>query len=214
MHWPCRVVPTLLIALITATSIVSLAHHPTPPPEQLEARNPPPPRRLRGFICLLANRHTTTQHGGTALPRDANGVPRAPSPTPPTIDPQIIVDYLEKVLEVNLGAVERDLHAPGSLLSDDKRTNTLQRCAQFSKENQLVLYVVKERSPEASIVGLDGTDGKRRPNLPISKPTLTLNRRLAPLHLLCFERTHRLPSLRSICCPSEAPDTHRLFDTP
>lgn len=151
---------------------------------------------------------------GPLSPGDANGVPRAPSPTPPTIDPQIIVDYLEKVLEVNLGAVERDLHAPGSLLSDDKRTNTLQRCAQFSKENQLVLYVVKERSPEASIVGLDGTDGKRRPNLPISKPTLTLNRRLAPLHLLCFERTHRLPSLRSICCPSEAPDTHRLFDTP
>lgn len=99
---------------------------------------------------------------GPLSPGDANGISRAPSPTPPTIDPQTIVDYLEKVLEVNLGAAERDLRAPGSLLSDDKRTNTLQRCAQFSKENQQVLYVVKERSAEASIDGLDGTNGKCR----------------------------------------------------
>lgn len=98
---------------------------------------------------------------GPLSPGDANGASRAASPTPPTIDPQIIVDYLEKVLEVNLGAAERDLRAPGSLLSDDKRTDTLQRCAQFSKENQLVLYVVKERSAEASIVDeLDGSNGK------------------------------------------------------
>lgn len=97
---------------------------------------------------------------GPLSPGATNGTSRAPSPTPPTIDPQIIVDYLEKVLEVNLGATERDLRAPGSLLSEDKRTDTLQRCAQFSKENQSVLYVVKERSAEASIDGLDGTNGE------------------------------------------------------
>ena len=97
---------------------------------------------------------------GPLSPGDASGTSRAASPTPPTIDPQIIVDYLEKVLEVNLGAAERDLRAPGSLLADDKRTDTLQRCAQFSKENQLVLYVVKERNAEASIDGLDGSNGK------------------------------------------------------
>ncbi|KAJ4379809.1 dynein heavy chain [Didymella sp. IMI 355093] len=96
---------------------------------------------------------------GPLSPGATNGTSRAPSPTPPTVDPQIIVDYLEKVLEVNLGATERDLSAPGSLLSEDRRTDTLQRCAQFSKENQSVLYVVKERSAEASIDGLDGTNG-------------------------------------------------------
>ena len=96
---------------------------------------------------------------GPLSPGANNGNSRAPSPTPPTIDPQIIVEYLEKVLDVNLGATERDLHAPGSLLSDDKRIDTLQRCAQFSKENSLVLYVIKERSAEASVDGLDGTNG-------------------------------------------------------
>lgn len=97
---------------------------------------------------------------GPLSPGATNGISRAPSPTPPTIDPQIIVDYLEKVLDVSLGATERDLHAPGSFLSDDKRTDTLQKCAQFSKENQFVLYVIKERSAEASIDGLEGTNGK------------------------------------------------------
>ncbi|KAL1605495.1 dynein heavy chain [Nothophoma quercina] len=96
---------------------------------------------------------------GPLSPGATNGTSRAPSPTPPTIDPQIIVDYLEKVLDVNLGATERDLYAPGSFLSTDKRIDTLQRCTQFSKENQTVLYVVKERTAEASIDGLDGTNG-------------------------------------------------------
>lgn len=93
-------------------------------------------------------------------PGATNGTSRAPSPTPPTIDPQIIVNYLERVLEVNLGATERDLRASGSLLSDDKHTDTVQRCTQFSKENQSVLYIVKERSAEASIDGLDVTNGE------------------------------------------------------
>jgi hypothetical protein len=212
VHWPCRVVPTLLIARYHRHEHC----FPCPPPHHHRSNSKLATRPLLAgyegsYVFSSIDTHQLNMEGPLS-PGDANGVPRAPSPTPPTIDPQIIVDYLEKVLEVNLGAVERDLHAPGSLLSDDKRTNTLQRCAQFSKENQLVLYVVKERSPEASIVGLDGTDGKRRRKLPTSM--LTLNRRLAPLHLLCFARTHRLPSLRSIRCPSEAPDTHRLFDTP
>ena len=97
---------------------------------------------------------------GPLSPGATNGTSRAPSPTPPTIDPQIIVDYLEKVLDVNLGATERDLHAPESLLSDDKRADTLQRCAQFSKESQLVLYITKERSAEAPVDGLEGTNGE------------------------------------------------------
>lgn len=99
---------------------------------------------------------------GPLSPGASNGTSRAPSPTPPTIDPQIFVEYLEKLLEVNLGAAERDLRAPGSLLSEDKRTDTLQRCAQFSKENQLVLYIVKERVAEASVDGLDGANGESR----------------------------------------------------
>ena len=135
----------------------------------------PPIRRLRHSLGLFFLLHLAGNEDlhvfssvdiqklkmeGPLSPGATNGTSRAPSPTPPTIDPQIIVDYLEKVLDVNLGASERDLYAPGSLLSDDKRTDTLQRCAQFSKENQTVLYIVKERSAEASIDGLDGTNGE------------------------------------------------------
>jgi dynein heavy chain 1 len=97
---------------------------------------------------------------GPLSPGATNGTSRASSPTPPTVDPQMIIEYLEKVLDANLGATERDLRASGSFLSDDKRNDTLQRCLQFSKENQSVLYITKERSVEASVDGMDGTNGE------------------------------------------------------
>lgn len=96
-------------------------------------------------------------------PGAANGSIRSPSPAPPAIDPQIIVDYVEKVLEVNLGASRADLHAPGSLLSESRIDDTLQRCTRFALESQQVIYLAKDRLDEARIDGLDGANGGQLP---------------------------------------------------
>lgn len=101
---------------------------------------------------------------GPLAPGAANGSIRTPSPTPPAIDPQIIADYLEKVLDVNLGAIEQDLRAPGSLLSPAKTQDTLQRCMRFALESQTVLYVVKDRVEDSHIDGLDATNGESQPH--------------------------------------------------
>jgi dynein heavy chain 1 len=97
---------------------------------------------------------------GPLSPGATNGALRAPSPTPPAIDPQLIVEHLERILGANLGASERDLSAPGSLLSESKRSDTLQRCARFALEGQSVLYVTKERVAEPSIDDLEGASGE------------------------------------------------------
>ncbi|KAF2182427.1 dynein heavy chain [Zopfia rhizophila CBS 207.26] len=96
---------------------------------------------------------------GPLAPGAANGSIHPPSPTPPTIDPQTLVDYLEKVLDVNLGAAEQDLRAPGSLLSPSKLHDTLQRCTRFALETQTVIYVVKDRLDESRIDGLEAPNG-------------------------------------------------------
>ncbi|KAF2742258.1 cytoplasmic dynein-like protein 1 heavy chain 1 [Sporormia fimetaria CBS 119925] len=88
---------------------------------------------------------------GPLSPGAANGSMRTPSPTPPAVDPQTIVDYLEKLLEVNLGASQDDLRAPESLLSSEKLHDTLQRCTRFTQESQTVLYVIKDRTDESRL---------------------------------------------------------------
>jgi dynein heavy chain 1 len=98
---------------------------------------------------------------GPLSPGATNGALRAPSPTPPAIDPQLIVEHLERILGVNLGASERDLSAPGSLLSESKRPDTLQRCARFALEGQSVLYVTKEQVTEPPTNDLEATNGER-----------------------------------------------------
>ncbi|OAG20310.1 hypothetical protein CC77DRAFT_1020822 [Alternaria alternata] len=96
---------------------------------------------------------------GPLNPGAPNGSIRTPSPSPPSIDPQIIVDHLEKVLDVSLGASKEDLFAPGSLLSSAKLQDTLQRCARFASEGQSALYIVKDRADEPRIDGMDGANG-------------------------------------------------------
>lgn len=100
---------------------------------------------------------------GPLAPGAANGSIRAPSPTPPAIDPQIIVDHLERVLAVNLDASSADLRAPGSLLSPGKLHDTLQRCSRFALETQTAIYVVKDRVEDAHVDGLDVPNGKPPP---------------------------------------------------
>jgi dynein heavy chain 1 len=98
---------------------------------------------------------------GPLAPGAANGNIRTPSPTPPALDPNTIVEHLEKVLDISLGATHQDLYAPGSLLSTARKEDTLQRCSRFASEGQHVLYLVKNRVDEPRIDGTDGTNGRR-----------------------------------------------------
>lgn len=66
------------------------------------------------------------------------------TPAFPTIDPNIVVEYLAKVLEISLGASRKELESPGSLLSKSRYSETVQRCTRFATESQLALYVQKE----------------------------------------------------------------------
>lgn len=69
------------------------------------------------------------------------------------VDPTLIVNYLTSVLEITLGATREELERPGSLLSQDSKLHTIQRCTRFASENQVALYVTKD---VASAGRLDG----------------------------------------------------------
>lgn len=59
------------------------------------------------------------------------------------IDPNVLIQHLVDVLEITLGASKADLESAGSLLSESKRQDTLQRCNRFTLEAQDALYVLK-----------------------------------------------------------------------
>jgi dynein heavy chain 1 len=69
-----------------------------------------------------------------------NGVPTGF----PTVDPNIVVEYLASVLEITLGAKRKDLENAGSLLSKSRYAETVQRCTRFATESQVALYVQKD----------------------------------------------------------------------
>jgi dynein heavy chain 1 len=61
-----------------------------------------------------------------------------------TINPEPILQYLTDVLKPLLGASERDLTSPDSLLHPSRLPDTLSRCARFAQEAQVaVLYIQK-----------------------------------------------------------------------
>ncbi|OKL56213.1 Dynein heavy chain, cytoplasmic [Talaromyces atroroseus] len=59
-------------------------------------------------------------------------------------DPNVVVQYLTDVLQVTLGATKRDLEAIGSLLSQAKYSETVQKCTRFASESQVALYVQQD----------------------------------------------------------------------
>jgi dynein heavy chain 1 len=71
----------------------------------------------------------------------------------PTIDPNVVVEYLASVLEITLGANRKDLESAGSLLSKPRYSETVQRCTRFATESQVALYVQKD------IAAGDGLNG-------------------------------------------------------
>lgn len=60
------------------------------------------------------------------------------------IDPNVLIQHLVDVLEITLGASKDDLESAGSLLSESKRQDTVQRCTRFALEAQDALYVLKD----------------------------------------------------------------------
>ncbi|KAL9129037.1 MAG: hypothetical protein Q9217_002407 [Psora testacea] len=75
-----------------------------------------------------------------------NGHPPS-SVTASTIDPAVVIRHLADLLEITLGASAEALGGRGSLLSDAKRQDTVQRCTRFASEAQVALYVQKDIAP-------------------------------------------------------------------
>jgi len=81
-----------------------------------------------------------------------NGVP-----TPDTaalVDSGAVIQYLTEVLQVTLGALKSELETAGSLLSEPRYDETVQRCTRFASESQVALYVQKD------IAGAEETNGE------------------------------------------------------
>jgi dynein heavy chain 1 len=86
----------------------------------------------------------------------SSGVPNGVS-TPETaalIDSGAVIQYLTEVLQVTLGAQRSELESAGSLLSESRYNETLQRCTRFASEAQVALYVQKD------IVTAEETNGE------------------------------------------------------
>ena len=90
----------------------------------------------------------------------ANGGPSVPSQSSTAIDPSTIIDHLVDLLSITLGASHEDLKSHGSLLSETKRAETLQRCQRFATESQVVLYVQKELVSADKANGVNGHSGR------------------------------------------------------
>ena len=83
----------------------------------------------------------------------ANGHPLS-SPASGTIDPDLVVRYLVDLLEIILGASIEDLESEGSILSESKKSDTVQRCTRFASESQVALYVQKD------VISLDNPESR------------------------------------------------------
>ncbi len=83
----------------------------------------------------------------------APGSPKTNGTDAFAVDATVIINYLTSVLEITLGATREELERPGSLLSQDSKLHTIQRCTRFASENQVALYVTKDI---ASAGRLDG----------------------------------------------------------
>lgn len=86
----------------------------------------------------------------------SSGVPNGAS-TPETaalVDSGAVIQYLTEVLQVTLGAQRSELESAGSLLSESRYNETLQRCTRFASEAQVALYVQKD------IVTVEETNGE------------------------------------------------------
>jgi dynein heavy chain 1 len=94
--------------------------------------------------------------------------PGVPAPAFPTIDPNLVVEYVASLLEITLGATRSDLEKNGSLLSKTLRDETLRRVVRFATEAQLALYIQKDIAPvEVSLDRVIDPSGQQPLPLPM-----------------------------------------------
>lgn len=77
----------------------------------------------------------------------------------PSMDPNIVVQYVSEVLRVTLGASKRDLEGPGSLFSKAKYQETVQRCTRFASDALAALYVQQDIIAAEESNGTEDSDG-------------------------------------------------------
>ncbi|PYH83869.1 hypothetical protein BO82DRAFT_305978 [Aspergillus uvarum CBS 121591] len=84
----------------------------------------------------------------------SNGAPPS-AQTTALVDPSAVIQYLIGVLQVTLGALKTELESTGSLLSEAKYNETVQRCTRFASESQVALYVQKDLVAAGEANGAD-----------------------------------------------------------
>jgi dynein heavy chain 1, cytosolic len=98
---------------------------------------------------------------GSATGPGINNHARPDSPAASTIDPQILIDHLARLLAVMLGATEDELKGHDSLLGSPRRDETMQKCARFAQESGAAsLYVQKVRIGDGPSDGDESLDGE------------------------------------------------------
>lgn len=95
----------------------------------------------------------------------ANGHPPS-SPGPAIINPSLVVRYLVDLLEITLGASTEDLESKGSILSETKHSDTVQRCTRFASESQVAIYVQKD------VISPDVPNGRANGHISSGMPPL------------------------------------------
>lgn len=81
---------------------------------------------------------------------------------PDPADPLIVLEHIANLIETALGAARKELEAVGSLLSNIKHAESLEKCAQFAADSHLAIYAQKARRDELAN-GHDDSPSKRAP---------------------------------------------------
>ncbi|KAL7268764.1 dynein heavy chain [Rhizina undulata] len=82
--------------------------------------------------------------GQIAVTVNSSAAPTTAGSLLQTFNPTLLVDYLAEVLAITLGATKRELESPGSLLSEARYSETIQKCSRFGAETLVVLYASKD----------------------------------------------------------------------
>ena len=90
------------------------------------------------------------------------GMPPLSSPSAliQTYNPQDLLKYVVDVLRVTLGADDGDLRSNESLISDEKRSETVEKCRRFASSAdtiQSAIYVSKIQLPNDEEAPSDST---------------------------------------------------------
>lgn len=81
-----------------------------------------------------------------ATPSAVNG--NGLSPTIEAANPDLVLEHIVNLIEISLGAARSELKAVGSLLSESKHAESLEKVSQFAAGSQAALYAQKDRREE------------------------------------------------------------------